>query len=417
MPNKIKLLHITTVPETFAFFRGQIAFMKARGYDIHGLSSPGEWQAKIKQREQIPMYTVAMPRQITPLKDIVAIWEIWQQIRSVNPDIVHSHTPKGGLLGTIAAWLAQTPIRIYHIRGLPMMTAKGYKRVLLSWSEKVSCLLAHKVICVSHSIREVAINEGLCPSEKITVLLGGSSNGVDASGRFNPANLEPDTRQKIRQQYSIPNDAVVVGFVGRMVRDKGLEELAAAWKILSHDFPNLHLLVVGYFEPQDPVSITTQEILKNDPRIHMTGKTDNTPPFYAAMDMLTLPTYREGFPNVPLEAAAMGLPVVATQIPGCIDAVEDGVTGKLVPPCDAEALAIAIRNYLENPELRFQHGSAGRDRALRDFAQEAIWNALDAEYVQILQSHGFSVSNLPIKKEVAVLSQVGEKVKIINSPP
>ncbi|NJR14317.1 MAG: glycosyltransferase family 4 protein [Calothrix sp. CSU_2_0] len=403
MPNKIKLLHITTVPETFSFFQGQIAYMKAQGYDIHALSSPGEWLGKIGDREKIPMYGVEMPRRITPLKDIVAILQIYKQIRSINPEIVHSHTPKGGLLGTIAAWLAQVPIRVYHIRGLPMMTATGYKRLLLSWSEKVSCLLAHKVICVSHSIREVAINEGLCPPEKITVLLGGSSNGVDALGRFNPANLEPQTRQQIRKKYGIPNDAVVLGFVGRLVRDKGIEELVTAWQTLRQEFPNLHLLIVGYFEPQDPISNPTKKSLQTDSRIHLTGEEDDTPPFYAAMDVFALPTYREGFPNVPLESAAMGLPVVATQIPGCIDAVQDGVTGTLVPSQDAQALAFAIRNYLVNPQLRWQHGSAGRDRALRDFAQEAIWNALNGEYFKLLQTKGFSIPSLSAKREVATL--------------
>jgi glycosyltransferase involved in cell wall biosynthesis len=403
MSQKVKLLHITTVSETFAFFRGQIAYMKARGYDIHALASPGEWVEKISDREKIPFHTVTMPRRITPLKDIVAIWQIWQQICTIKPHIVHSHTPKGGLLGTIAAWLARVPVRIYHIRGLPMMTATGYKRILLLWSEKVSCLLAHQVICVSHSIREVAINEGLCPKEKITVLLRGSSNGVDTCGRFNPANLEPHTRRDVRQEYGIPDDAIVVGFVGRIVRDKGVEELVAAWQILRAEFPNLHLLLVGYFEPQDPISAKAKEILQTDTRIHMTGGKDHTPPLYAAMDVFTLPTYREGFPNVPLEAAAMGLPVVATKIPGCIDAVQDGVTGTLVPSHNGSALAQGIRNYLVNSQLRQQHGLAGRDRALREFRQEDIWQALDQEYVQILTSKGLPVPNLSRQMEEILL--------------
>ncbi|MCX5980335.1 MAG: glycosyltransferase family 4 protein [Nostocales cyanobacterium LacPavin_0920_SED1_MAG_38_18] len=395
MSQKIKLLHITTVPETFSFFRGQIAYMKARGYDIHALSSPGEAVEEVSSRENIPFHTVTMPRRITPLQDIVAIWQIWQQIRTIKPVIVHSHTPKGGLLGTIAAWLAQVPVRIYHIRGLPLMTATGYKRILLSWSEKVSCLLAHQVICVSHSLREVAISEGLCPQEKITVLGGGSSNGVDASDRFNPANLPPQTRKEVRQQYGIPDDAIVIGFVGRIVRDKGVEELVAAWKILRAEFPNLHLLLVGYFESQDPISAQTKEILQTDDRIHATGGKYHTPPLYAAMDVFTLPTYREGFPNVPLEAAAMKLPVVATKIPGCIDAVEDGVTGTLVPSHDGSALAEGIRHYVVNSELRQQHGLAGRERVLREFRQEDIWNALDQEYVRILKAQGLPISNLP----------------------
>ncbi|MUG92461.1 glycosyltransferase [Scytonema sp. UIC 10036] len=392
MQSKIKLLHITTVPETFNFFKGQIGYIKAQGYEVHALSSPGKLLIQFGERQQIPVYGVHMQRRITPLQDISAILQIWEYLQAIRPQIVHAHTPKGGLLGMISARLAGIPVRIYHIRGLPMMTATGYKRLLLTWSEKLSCLFAHQVFCVSHSLREVAIKEGLCPPEKIKVLLGGSSNGVDASNKFNPANLEPCTRQQTREKYGIPNDAIVVGFVGRIVRDKGIEELAKAWQILQQEFSNAHLLIVGCFEPQDPVAAHIQEVLTNDPRIHMTGMIDDTPPLYAAMDILTLPTYREGFPNVALEAAAMTLPVVATSIPGCIDAVQNEVTGTLVPPRDTWALATAIRKYLLDSELRYQHGVSGRRRVLQDFRQEAIWNALNQEYLQILEAKGLFAS-------------------------
>jgi len=270
MQEKTKLFHITTVPETFNFFKGQIGYMKTQGYEIHALSSPGKLLMQFGDREQIPVYGVPMQRRITPLQDIYAIFQIWQYLQFIRPQIIHAHTPKGGLLGMISARLAGIPVRIYHIRGLPMMTAKGYKRLLLTWSEKLACLCAHQVLCVSHSVREVAINQGLCPPEKIKVLLGGSSNGVDASNRFNPANLDPYTRQQTRKNYGIPDDAVVVGFVGRIVRDKGIEELTKAWQILQQEFSNLHLLVVGCFEPQDSVAANVQELLTSDRRVHMT---------------------------------------------------------------------------------------------------------------------------------------------------
>ncbi|MUG99571.1 glycosyltransferase [Scytonema sp. UIC 10036] len=384
MSKNIKLLHITTVPESFNFFKGQIGYMKARGVEIHALSSPGDLLTEFGKREQVLTYGVAMQRRITPLKDIQSIFQIWQHIQRIGPHIVHTHTPKGGLLGTIAAWFAGVPVRVYHIHGLPMMTAKGYKRLLLTWSEKISCLLAHQIISVSHSISKVAVTEGLCPPEKITVLLKGSYNGVDMLGSFNPANLPPNTRQETRKNYGIPEDAVVVGFVGRLTRDKGVEELAGAWQILREEFPNLHLLVVGYFEPQDPISTEVKKRLASDPRIHMTGRMSYIPPFYAAMDILILPTYREGLGEVLLEASAMKLPIVATDIPGCVDAVENGYTGLLVPPYDIEALAGQIRKYIQNPKLRYQHGNAGRDRILQEFRQEPIWEGLYQQYLKLL---------------------------------
>jgi glycosyltransferase involved in cell wall biosynthesis len=388
-----KLLHITTVPDSLYFFTGQVSYMKAQGFEVRALSSPGELLAKFAQEEQVTVHAVEMPRRITPIQDLGALFHLWRTLRQIHPQIVDAHTPKGGLLGTIGAWLAKVPIRIYHIHGLPLMTAKGYKRLLLRWSEKVACLLADQVFCVSHSVREVVVSEGLCPAAKVKVLLKGSINGVDAINWFNPARVGETDRQEIRRQYGISADALVVGFVGRIVRDKGIAELVSAWKTLSKEFPQLHLLVVGEFESQDAVSPEVEHSLRNDSRIHLTGIAWNMPQLYAAMDVLVLPTYREGFPVVPLEAAAMQLPIVATRVPGCIDAIQDGGTGTLVPPRDTEELAEAIRTYLKDPELRRQHGRAARDRVLQDFRPEAIWKALYQEYVRLLQEKGLSVPN------------------------
>jgi glycosyltransferase involved in cell wall biosynthesis len=183
-------------------------------------------------------------------------------------------------------------------------------------------------------------------------------------------------------------DARVVGFVGRIVRDKGVEDLINCWRIIRDEFPDVHLLVVGPFEPRDPVSSETEKILMNDHRIHLVGSTWETPPLYNAMDLLVLPSHREGFPVVPLEAAAMGLPVVATRIPGCIDAVVDGVTGFLIPPQDPPALCEALRRYLVDPELRRRHGRAGRERVLSDFRPESIWKAACDVYRRVYALKG-----------------------------
>jgi glycosyltransferase involved in cell wall biosynthesis len=384
-----KLLHITTVPDSLYFFTGQVGYMKAQGFEVQALSSPGELLAKFAQQERLTVHAVEMPRRITPIQDLHALFRLWQTLRQVHPQIVDAHTPKGGLLGMVGAWLARVPVRIYHIHGLPLMTAQGYKRLLLWWSEKVACLLADRVLCVSHSVREVVVSEGLCPAAKVKVLLKGSINGVDAINQFNPDRIDETARQEIRRQYGIPAEATVVGFVGRIVRDKGIAELVTAWKTLSEEFPELHLLVVGEFELQDPVSAAVEYSLRNDSRIHLTGLAWNMPQLYAAMNVLALPTYREGFPVVPLEAAAMQLPIVATRIPGCIDAVQDGVTGILVPPRDPEALAEVIRTYLKNSELRNQHGQAARDRVLQDFRPETLWEAVYQEYVRLLQKKGY----------------------------
>jgi len=301
----------------------------------------------------------------------------------------------------IGAWLAQVPVRIYHMYGLPLTTARGPRRLLLRWTERVSCRLADQVLCLSRSLREVAVAEGLCPPEKIKVLLSGNIDGLDAEEKFNPARLPAGARADVRAQYGIPPGALVAGFVGRIVRDKGLCELAGAWQILRDEYPDLHLLVAGESEPQDPIPAEVNHLLRTEPRIHLTGWCADTPPLYAAMDLFVLPTYREGFGTVSLEAAAMEVPVVSSRVPGCIDAVEDGVTGTLVTVRDAAALAAGMRRYLCDPGLRRRHGLAGRQRVLRDFRPEAMRAALYQEYVRLLQDKGLSVpDSSPVPMEV-----------------
>ncbi|MEW5956401.1 MAG: glycosyltransferase family 4 protein [Chloroflexota bacterium] len=385
-PETIRLVHITTVPLTLDFISEQIGYMQARGFEVHVLSSPGELLDKFAAANGIPAHGIEMPRRITPLCDLKAIFQIWRCLRWIRPQIVHAHTPKGGLLGLCGAWLAGVPVRIYHLHGLPFMTARRRKRILLRWSEKISCRLAHQVFCVSPSIREVVVAEELCPPAKIKVLLNGSISGVDAVNRFNPRLIAAATRRAVRARYDIPAEAQIVTFAGRIVRDKGLIELIAAWKTLHAEFPALHLLVAGCFEPQDPLPVEVEYTLRTDPRIHLTGWLDDMPAIYAATDVLVLPTYREGLGMTPLEAAAMETPVVATRIPGCIDSVQDRVTGMLVPPCDVKTLTEAIRLYLTRPDLRRKHGQAGRERVLRDFRPADIFIAQHQEYIRLLQA-------------------------------
>jgi len=271
----------------------------------------------------------------------------------------------------------------------------------LRWTERTACWLAHQVICVSESVRGVAIAEGLCSAEKIKVLGHGSIDGIEADGRFDPARVPAESRRRVRARYEIPEPAPVIGYVGRIVRDKGLIELAQSWRVLREEYPPLHLLLAGPFESQDPIPPDVETTLRTDPRIHLAGMVHDMPSFYRALDLLVLPTYREGFPASLLEASAMELPVIATRIPGCIDAVRDGETGLLVPVRDAEALTAAIRVYLDDPLLRRQHGIHGRRRALSDFDPEKLRQALFQEYLRLLGDRGRDESRWPLPRRVA----------------
>lgn len=383
-----RLVHVATIPSTFMFLTSQIAHMRGRGLDVHTISSSGDLPDGFGDSDMAAHHPIDMTRRITPAQDLRALRGLVRQIRTLGPAIVHSHTPKAGLLGTMAARLAGVPIRIYQIHGLPFMTATSRKRQILRFTERLSCRLASEVLCVSHGMRNVAISEGFCPPDKIKVLREGSINGVDAEVKFNPEGYPDNVRLDVRRRYGIPENAVVVGFVGRVVRDKGVRELAQAWSGLRQDFGDAHLLLVGDFDEDDRVPEFTERALRRDNTVHLPGLVWDMPPCYKAMDLVVLPTYREGFPVVPLEAAAMGLPIVATSVPGCTDAVVDGVTGTLIPPRDPHALKEAVGVYLADPALRAAHGMSARERVLTEFRPCDIWEATYTEYRRLMDRAG-----------------------------
>lgn len=367
------LVHVTTVPQTLHFLRGQIGYMKSRGLRVIAVSSPGPVLDEVGRSEGIQVYPLEMPRRITPLGDLVALFRLVRLFRTLRPSIVHGHTPKGGLLGMLAARLAGVPGRVYTMHGLPLETAAGFKRTLLRWTERLSCSMANRVTAVSESLRTRAASLGICRSEDLVVLAAGTVNGVDGERRFSPDRISRYETALARRALAVPSELRVLGFVGRVVRDKGVEDLLEAWKDLREEFRDLHLVVVGPEEPQDPLSPEARERLRTDPRIRMTGYVESMPAAYSMMDVVALPTYREGFPQVPLEAAAMERPVVATTVTGCVDAIVDGETGTLVPPRDPRALRDALRSYLLDPLLRQRHGQAARARVLREFRPERLW--------------------------------------------
>lgn len=391
--SRLKLIHITTVPQALSFFHGQVGFMQERGLDVHAISSLDERLSEFGQQEGVRTHAVAMSRRITPIQDLQALVRLTIVIRRLRPAIVHAHTPKGGFLGMISAWLNRVPVRIYSLHGLRYMTTRGKKRIILRWTDKIACRLSHEVICVSHSLRKVVIEDGICDPGKVRVLLRGSVNGVDAAERYNPARFSGDDRIALRAELGLSPGQHVIGFLGRIVPDKGIQELFDAWKEIRGTWPNVILLLVGPVETQDPIDPEVLQALQADPRVIFTGSVADTSEKYALLDTVVLPTHREGFGIVLLEAAAMELPVVATEIPGCVDAVVNGITGTLVPPQDVGALQAAIERYLDDPELRRRHGTAGRERVLRDFRREDIWEAVYQEYVRLLEEKDVAMAS------------------------
>lgn len=387
MPDRPRLVVAVTASISTSLLRGQLAYMRERGFDVYLLCSGDETARQFCEREGATLLDVPMQREISPLADLRSLAGIVRELRRIRPHIVNAGTPKAGLLVTVGAWIAGVPCRIYNIRGLRLETTSGRLRAILTLCERTAARLAHRVLCISPSLLRLCRELNLFPEGKGKVLGEGSSNGLNTDRFTRTPEIEQRARL-LREEHAIPPQARVLGFVGRIVPDKGIVELVDAWRRLREDYADLHLLVVGPFEEGNPAPPDTRETLENDPRVHLTGHVTNMPPYYAAMDILAVPTYREGFGNVFLEASAMEIPAVGTRVSGCMDAIADGLTGTLVPPRDPEALAEAIRAYLDDPALASTHARQGRARVLRSFRPEVIWQNLFDEYVALLRARG-----------------------------
>lgn len=388
---KPKLLHVCTVPITLKLFmRGQIAYVKNRDFDVSAVSAPGPELEEVAERDNITVYGVPIARGPAPVRDVVSLLRLMWLFLKLRPTIVHSSTSKAGPIAMLAAYLAGVPIRIYTLRGIMTDRRTGFMKTVLTILERTGCYCAHRVISVSASVSKVVVSRGLCRADKIKLLGHGSSNGVDSQARFNPGTVGKERVAELRRSLKISDDSRIVGFIGRLVSGKGIADLASAWKIIRNEQEKAVLLIIGHSEEQAPVPAHIMDEFKSDPRVVMTDFVTNEelPSYYKLIDVIAFPTESEGFPNVPLEAAAMEVPVVATSVTGCVDAVIDGVTGTLVRQGDTAHLADAALRYLRDSELSRIHGCAARERVLRDFQPELIWRSLYEEYILLLLEKG-----------------------------
>lgn len=366
----MKLLHATTVPTTLNFLRTQPALLAAHGIEVTLLSSPGEELESIAAQEGARAIGVPMHRGFSIGADLRTLRQLVAILRRERPDIVHAHTPKAGLLVTLAGRIAGVPLCIYQIHGLRFLTTSGLQRRILKTTERISTAAAHRVLCVSPSVLALAEEEHVIRRGKGAVLGAGTINGVDLDA-FDPG-IAQEEAAAVRAALSIPTDAPVIGFVGRLAADKGVADLAAAWSRVREEVPQAHLLLVGGPEDTDPVAPEVLERLARDPRAHLVGHRAEVRPYYAAMSVLALPSAREGFPQTLLEGSAMGVPTVGSDVPGVSDAVRDGVTGLLVPFHDPESLAEALLDLLRDPLRRAAFGAAGRRWARSGFDRPEV---------------------------------------------
>ena len=373
------------------FLQGQPEYFESRGFDVSVLCPErrkGEWG--VAKPAGVQIMEVPMERSIAPLKDLATLWRLWRVMNSPRPAVTNVGTPKAGLLGGLAAWLSRVPCRFYTLHGLRFETTKGVKRQLLIQMERLACRFAHRVICVSRSVRERAIASGLVRPEKAIVLGSGSCNGIDAS-RFAPNPKLTQRATALRRQLGIPEKATVILFLGRLTRDKGIPELVEAFARLDEQIPNVRLMLAGCFEEEDPLPPDTRRNLEEHSHIAFVGAVQDTPTVYAAADIVVLPSHREGLPTVVLEAQAAGKPVVGASATGIVDVITDGETGLLFPVGDVAALTKALTRLITDNVLARKIESAGREQVNREFQQGQVWDALYRTYLEVLEANGPSL--------------------------
>ncbi|MDR6917754.1 glycosyltransferase involved in cell wall biosynthesis [Pseudomonas sp. 3296] len=378
--NELKIARVSTVP----FFvvtqlRAQIEALSASGMAVTVIASRDEMSDELTESKSFTYIPVNIEREINPIKDFLSLITLISTFRKNKFDIVHSTTPKAGLLCAIAGVFSGTKIRLHTFTGQPWATMSGVKRTILKTCDKIIGLLNTHCYADSESQKKFLVSCGIIKAEKISVIGAGSLAGIDLN-RFDPSRYSSEKLSVLRADLGIPESAKVLLFVGRITPDKGIKELVSAFgEIVSKD-NNIFLVLVGPFESvgEDIVrQVKDVNIRKN---IKKVGYSDEPEKYMALADLLCLPSYREGFGTVVIEAAAMGTPTIGTDIYGLTDAIVDGETGVLVPVRDAVALEKAILSTLSNAPLMSAMGAAARDRARNDFGANNCSDLLINEY-------------------------------------
>lgn len=371
-----KLIFVTTVAQSMCFFQGQLKFLSAY-YDITFVTSNEDNPHEMQERacaDGVPYYEIPMSREISLGKDFRSLVHFLRYFAKVKPDAVHGNTPKGALLSMLAAKLTGVRTRIYMCHGLRYQGASGRKRKLLMAMEKLTCWCATHVLCVSQGVRDTLAVDALCSPQKSRVIGNGSCNGIDMD-LFNPDAYSDARKAALRARYGIAPGQFVFVSVGRIVKDKGVNEMIHAYLRCRREHPDVRLLMLGTFEDRlNPVDAEVAALIKgNREGVVYCGEQRDVKPFLAASQCLLLPSYREGFGLVLMEAGAMGLPVVSSDIIGCKTVVTHD-NGLLVPPRDSESLYQAMKSMVEDKPLYARFVARTRHSIGERFQQKMLWN-------------------------------------------
>ncbi|MBC6366044.1 glycosyltransferase family 4 protein [Algoriphagus sp. AK58] len=381
-----KLIRITTVPLSLKLLlAGQMKFMKAQGWEVIMVSSDGREVSQVVKNEGVRHEVIPFTRKITPFQDLKCIWQLYNLFRREKPDIVHSHTPKAGLLGMIAANLAGVKIRIHTLAGIPAMAAEGGKKTLLESAEKWTYANATEVWPNSQGLYKFVLNQGLTNEAKLRLIGKGSSNGVDLE-RFRRESLKENHLVAATMRIMPGEDDFIILAVGRLVKDKGIEELVSAFvnsKIVSMS----KLVLLGAFEQElNPLSQETIQTIREHPKIVQIDWSDHVSHYLALADVLVHPSHREGFPNVLLEAGAMNVPVICSDIIGNTDLISQQKTGLIFPVKEASVLKEALEFAYVKREKMAQYADNLYNLILEHYDRKKIHQEIFNNYKRLLKA-------------------------------
>lgn len=378
----LQTFSITSTP--FSFFDGQFKYLTEHGYNIHMMCSYGIGVEDFSLRNGITYKENEFTRSLTPIKDILAFYRLCAYLKKEHFDVVVGHTTKDSLLLMIGAWLCKVKHRVYFRHGLLYTTQKGFKRYILLLEEKFVSAFATKIVNVSPSLAKIAIEDKLNASNKQCLIRKGTCGGIDAKSMFNPAIINKEKREELLRKYKLEDCDLVFGFCGRFCKDKGIEELVEAFNLFKKEHREIKtkLLLIGTLDTRDNISTSLYNILNMDPTIVITGFVERKkiPYYYSLMDIFILPSHREGYPTVVLETSAMELPVLTTKAHGCIDSIEDGVTGLYIP-FEPQGIC-SVMDQLLDINKRKEMGVNGRKRVLENYDYSVMW----PEVLQMYQS-------------------------------
>jgi len=381
-PPSIRLCVIATIGRSIqVLYAGRLEFFMANGFEVTVVCASSEEDEAIRARG-VRLYTVPFARAVTPWQDVRALWRLCRFLRAERFDLIEVSTPKAALFGSMAARLARSKRIVHVLHGLAHEGNRGLLGWILWTSTCIPCRLSDVTLAISPSLRDEACRNGLAAPGRIQILGAGSCNGIDLT-RFSPERRREG--QAVRERFAIPPHAIVVGFVGRMTRDKGIEDLAEAFRGVLVEFPSAVLLVVGDYEQRDRPSEAAARYLAQSSQVRLVGWQQDVVPFLGAMDVFVLPTHREGLGNVLLEAAAMEIPTITTDATGARDAISPGVTGLQVRVGDVEQLRRSIAWLLRDPDQRLAMGRAGKEWVADFFDQRRIWQLHAETYRRIAE--------------------------------